>query len=148
MWIVAAAVGLVGQSLFPDQTDFRILMAEPLSRLTIFGSKLASLLLFVGLFVVNAAMAQSGLVSGILMAVRQTGIDLANPAALFGAAAVLSNIVSNVPAVMLLLPAVMHLIGPAMWWIPSWLYKRLPHFNIERPEEIETPEEQRELAIR
>ena len=48
MWFVAGAVGLVGHSLFPDQTDFRILMAEPLSRLTIFTSKLASLLLFVG----------------------------------------------------------------------------------------------------
>ena len=32
MWFVAGAVGLVGHSLFPDQTDFRILMAEPLSR--------------------------------------------------------------------------------------------------------------------
>ena len=31
-----APCGLVGHSLFPDQTDFRILMAEPLSRLTIF----------------------------------------------------------------------------------------------------------------
>ena len=51
MWFVAGAVALVGHSLFPDQTDFRILMAEPLSRLTIFASKLASLLLFVGLFV-------------------------------------------------------------------------------------------------
>ena len=51
MWIVAAAVGLVGHSLFPDQTDFRVLMAEPLSRQTIFASKLAALLLFVFLFI-------------------------------------------------------------------------------------------------
>lgn len=57
MWIVAAAMGLVGQSLFPDETDFRILMAQPLSRLTIFGSKLASLLLFGGLFVGGAHLA-------------------------------------------------------------------------------------------
>src|SRR3954464_3218823 len=35
---------------------------------------------------------------------------------------------------LLLLPAVMHLAGPAMWWMPSWLDKRLPHLNIERPE--------------
>lgn len=54
MWCVAGAVALVGHSLFPDRTDFRILMAEPLSRLTIFTSKLASLLLFVGLFVAAA----------------------------------------------------------------------------------------------
>ena len=35
---------------------------------------------------------------------------------------------------LLLLPAVMHLAGPAMWWMPSWLDKRLPHLNIERPD--------------
>jgi hypothetical protein len=57
MWFIAGAVGLVGHSLFPDQTDFRILMAEPLSRLTIFTSKLASLLLFVGLFVAGLHLA-------------------------------------------------------------------------------------------
>lgn len=57
MWIVAAAVGLVGHSLFPDQTDFRVLMAEPLSRLTIFAAKLASLLLFVALVVAGVHVA-------------------------------------------------------------------------------------------
>jgi putative drug exporter of the RND superfamily len=31
----------------------------------------------------------------------------------------------------------MHLAGPAMWWIPAWLDKRLPHFHIERPDEDE-----------
>ena len=36
---------------------------------------------------------------------------------------------------LLLLPAVMHIAGPAMWWMPAWLEKRLPHLNIERPEE-------------
>src|SRR5918995_369454 len=36
---------------------------------------------------------------------------------------------------LLLLPAVMHLAGPAMWWMPAWLEKRLPHLNIEPPEE-------------
>ena len=46
---------------------------------------------------------------------------------------------------LLLLPAVMHLAGPAMWWIPQWLDKRLPHLHIERPEE-EVPE--RELVYR
>jgi hypothetical protein len=57
MWVVASACGLVGHSLFPDQTDFRVLMAEPLSRSTIFGSKLASLLLFGGLFVAGTHLA-------------------------------------------------------------------------------------------
>ncbi|HWK27755.1 MAG TPA: MMPL family transporter, partial [Solirubrobacter sp.] len=33
---------------------------------------------------------------------------------------------------LLLLPAVMHIAGKAMWWMPSWLERRLPHLNIER----------------
>ena len=50
---------------------------------------------------------------------------------------------------LLLLPAVMHLAGPAMWWMPAWLDKRLPHLNIEPPEEhaaVDEPE--REVAYR
>ena len=40
---------------------------------------------------------------------------------------------------LLLLPAVMHLAGPAMWWMPAWLEKRLPHLHIERPDEPGEP---------
>ena len=29
----------------------------------------------------------------------------------------------------------MHIAGPAMWWMPAWLEKRLPHLNIEPPDE-------------
>lgn len=54
MWIVAAAVALVGHSLFPDERDFRILMAEPVGRTEIFGAKLAALLMFAALFAVGA----------------------------------------------------------------------------------------------
>jgi RND superfamily putative drug exporter len=35
---------------------------------------------------------------------------------------------------LLLLPAVMHLAGPAMWWMPAWLENRLPRLHIERPD--------------
>jgi Na+/H+ antiporter NhaD/arsenite permease-like protein len=63
------------------------------------------LVLFIGLFVVNRAIAQSGLVSGLLMMSRMAGLDMTHPPVLFGASAVMSNLVSNVPAVMLLLPA-------------------------------------------
>jgi Na+/H+ antiporter NhaD/arsenite permease-like protein len=73
------------------------------------------LVLFAGLFIVNAAIAQSGLMGGMLMAFRQAGLDLTHPWTLFGATAVLSNLVSNVPAVMLLLPAARHdLSGPVL----------------------------------
>src|SRR3954453_10677699 len=40
---------------------------------------------------------------------------------------------------LLLLPAVMHLVGPAMWWMPAWLERRLPHLNIEPPQSAELP---------
>jgi RND superfamily putative drug exporter len=40
---------------------------------------------------------------------------------------------------LLLLPAVMHLAGPAMWWMPAWLERRLPHLHIERPDSDDEP---------
>jgi RND superfamily putative drug exporter len=33
-----------------------------------------------------------------------------------------------------LVPAMMHLFGPANWWLPRWLDRRLPHLAIEPPE--------------
>ncbi|MHC1789222.1 SLC13 family permease [Solidesulfovibrio sp.] len=62
------------------------------------------LLLFLGLFVVNREVAAVGLLDDLYRAVAAAGLDLARPEVLFGVTAVLSNIVSNVPAVMLLLP--------------------------------------------
>jgi RND superfamily putative drug exporter len=44
---------------------------------------------------------------------------------------------------LLLLPAVMHIVGAAMWWMPAWLEQRLPHLNIERPDEPPEPPSQR-----
>ncbi|MET8942169.1 MMPL family transporter [Streptomyces sp. NPDC004542] len=34
-----------------------------------------------------------------------------------------------------LVPAVMHLMGKANWWLPTWLEKRLPHLAVEPKEE-------------
>ncbi|WP_055493576.1 MMPL family transporter [Streptomyces sp. TP-A0356] len=34
----------------------------------------------------------------------------------------------------LLVPALMHLLGGANWWLPSWLERRLPRLSIEPPE--------------
>lgn len=62
------------------------------------------LLLFLGLFVVNHAVAESGLLARMFAGIRASGIDLAQPGWLFAVTAVLSNVISNVPAVMLLLP--------------------------------------------
>lgn len=62
------------------------------------------LLLFLGLFVVNHAVAQVGLLDSMFAGIRQLGIAPEQPGWLFVLTAVLSNIISNVPAVMLLLP--------------------------------------------
>ncbi|MBE0547149.1 MAG: anion transporter [Rubrivivax sp.] len=63
------------------------------------------LILFMGLFIVNHALQDTGLVRLALEALAAQGLHFSEPATLFGATLVLSNLVSNVPAVMLLLPA-------------------------------------------
>lgn len=62
------------------------------------------LLLIMGLFVVNAALAATGLPKTLLTDLRGLGINLENPLALFAVSGVLSNTVGNNPAVMLLVP--------------------------------------------
>jgi Na+/H+ antiporter NhaD/arsenite permease-like protein len=63
------------------------------------------LILFIGLFVVNHAFAETGLSARAVALLAEAGMPLAEPAPLFATVFVLSNLVSNVPAVMLLLPA-------------------------------------------
>ena len=73
------------------------------------------LVLFVGLFVVNHALQDSGLVAQGVAALAALGVPLEQPGILFGASVLLSNLVSNVPAVMLLLPvATDPLAGPIL----------------------------------
>ena len=79
------------------------------------------LVLFVGLFVVNHALAASGWLAAGIEALRAAGVDIASPALLFGATVVLSNVVSNVPAVMLLLPVATHPIAGATLALASTL---------------------------
>jgi Na+/H+ antiporter NhaD/arsenite permease-like protein len=66
------------------------------------------LVLFIGLFVVNHALQQSGFVAEAVTALETRGVDPAEPEWLFVLTLVLSNAVSNVPAVMLLLPVAHH----------------------------------------
>jgi Na+/H+ antiporter NhaD/arsenite permease-like protein len=66
------------------------------------------LVLFMGLFVVNEALQRTGLVDQTLARLAASGVDLQHIGPLSVAAFALSNIVSNVPAVMLLLPATTH----------------------------------------
>lgn len=62
------------------------------------------LVLFVGLFVVNHAVERAGLLEMMVGELASASIDLSQPPWLFAVTPVLSNLVSNVPAVMLLLP--------------------------------------------
>jgi Na+/H+ antiporter NhaD/arsenite permease-like protein len=73
------------------------------------------LVLFIGLFVVNRAFQDTGLVAQAVAHLGASGIALERPAELFVATFALSNAVSNVPAVMLLLPlATDALAGPIL----------------------------------
>jgi len=69
------------------------------------------LVLFGGLFVVNHALMQTGAPAEAVATLGARGIDLAEPGWLMVAVLALSNAVSNVPAVMLLLPFADHPLG-------------------------------------
>jgi Na+/H+ antiporter NhaD/arsenite permease-like protein len=66
------------------------------------------LILFGALFVINHALFSSGITTRMIGHLSASGIDLQAPAWLFAATAVLSNLVSNVPAIMLLIPVASH----------------------------------------
>lgn len=53
MLVVGLAAALVCQSLFPDETDYRVLMALPVTRRLVFGAKMLALALFASIFVVS-----------------------------------------------------------------------------------------------
>jgi Na+/H+ antiporter NhaD/arsenite permease-like protein len=64
------------------------------------------ILLLIGLFIVNTALAQTGLPQTLLADLRAEGIDLRHPMWLLAVGAAVSNIVGNNPTVMLLVPYV------------------------------------------
>lgn len=112
---LAVALGLVAVFLFSDwPRDVAALVAAGVLLLSrrFHSSRMMALVdwellvLFIGLFVVNGALAASGLTAQAMAALAQAGVDLGDAATLFGTTLLLSNLVSNVPAVMLLLPAV------------------------------------------
>ena len=70
------------------------------------------LLLIAGLFVVNAALSATGLPQMLVAEGRAIGLDLHHPVILFWVAAVVSDVVGNNPAVMLLAPLVEGAAGP------------------------------------
>ncbi|MDA1278585.1 MAG: SLC13 family permease [Chloroflexi bacterium] len=79
------------------------------------------LALFAALFVLNDAVAATGAFESAAESMAGRGLDIQNPAWLFGASAVLSNIVSNVPATMILLPFATHVASGVVLALSSTL---------------------------
>ena len=79
------------------------------------------LVLFMSLFVVNHALQRTGIPGDAITYLATLGVQLDQPGSLFGATFLLSNIVSNVPAVMLLLPVVHHEMGGVLLALVSTL---------------------------
>jgi Na+/H+ antiporter NhaD/arsenite permease-like protein len=79
------------------------------------------LVLFFGLFVVNHATSASGNLGLIESGLAAHGIQVSQPGWLFGLSVILSNLVSNVPAVMLLLPSATHPSGGPILALASTL---------------------------
>ncbi len=72
------------------------------------------LLLFIGLFIVKDTLERTGLPQQTVAWLAELGIDLRHPLVLFGVTFLLSNLVSNVPAIMLLLPVASANDGPLL----------------------------------
>lgn len=64
------------------------------------------ILLFIGLFVVNGALARHHLTDQLFAVIHGTGLNLRHPVGLSAVTLILSNLISNVPAVLLLQPAI------------------------------------------
>ena len=47
---------------------------------------------------------------------------------------------------LLLVPAVMHLLGRANWWLPAWLDRRLPQLHVEGRPEVHLPGQRQHAA--
>jgi len=110
---LSVALALMGVFLFTDWS--RELAALVGAGLLLLSRRLQSarvmglvdwplLLLFMGLFVVNHAFEQTGLAAQAVAWLAGQGVVLNHPGPLLVAGVLLSNLVSNVPAVMLLLP--------------------------------------------
>ncbi|WP_026610333.1 anion transporter [Methylocaldum szegediense] len=110
---LTVAAGLFGAFLFSDWP--REILALGGAGILLLSRKLHSthmlglvdrqiILMFIGLFIVNYAVETTELPKQGVSALAQAGFDLHDPELLYGASFLLSNVVSNVPAVMLLLP--------------------------------------------
>jgi Na+/H+ antiporter NhaD/arsenite permease-like protein len=73
------------------------------------------LVLFIGLFIVIAGIEKTSLTSNVLSFMSGYGLD--RPAVLSAVTAILSNLASNVPAVLIFKPIIPHLANPTGAWL-------------------------------
>ncbi len=99
--IVAGALLLITRRVKPDKVYHEI--------------DFSLLVLFIGLFIVIAGMEKTPVASRAIELVSGYGLD--RPGVLSTVAALLSNLVSNVPAVLVFKPIVPHLANPTRAWI-------------------------------
>ncbi len=83
---------------------FMLFNARFMSRSMLHRMDWGLLILFVGLFIVNGAFQDTGMPQQLVADLKTAGFDLQHSGVLFAASAILSDITSNVPTVMLLLP--------------------------------------------
>ncbi len=99
--IVAGALLLITRRVKPDKVYHEI--------------DFSLLVLFIGLFIVVAGMEKTPIASRAVEWVSGYGLD--RPGVLSAVAALLSNLVSNVPAVLVFKPLVPHLANPTRAWL-------------------------------
>ncbi|MBW3576070.1 MAG: MMPL family transporter, partial [Actinobacteria bacterium] len=59
---------------------------------------------------------------------------------LFGLGLALAVLLDATLVRMVVVPATMELLGDRNWWLPGWIERLLPHFEIERSVEQPVPE--------
>lgn len=107
------AIAVIGAFIFTDWPHMLIALAG--ASVLLISRRMASanllhhvngdlLILLFGLFVVNAALTATGLTQQLLTSLRGIGLDLHDPMSMLTVMTVLSNIVGNNPAVMLVAP--------------------------------------------
>jgi Na+/H+ antiporter NhaD/arsenite permease-like protein len=115
VWVAAAVLLAFSLSPWPHEVVALVAAAVLLMSRRLHSSHVMGfvdwelLVMFMGLFVVNKAFEHTGLAAQAVAELAEQGIHLGDTGPLFGAGLLLSNLVSNVPAVMLLLP---HVQGP------------------------------------
>jgi hypothetical protein len=119
MWIVAFVTVLVSHALFPDETDFRILIPLPINKRLVFEAKLLALAAFCGLFIISTHVALTPLIVVLSMGRWAQHAPPVRMAAFFAASATASVwavlLVTSVNGLLVLAASRGRLMSAAAW---------------------------------